>query len=196
MERTLDWRSAWFLSFSSTVSLINSIQPNLNTSSNGKLTTPWANISTGQLCQLENPFSYSTKSALPVFRVQKNLKSHQLQCNHPPDEESEAREDKAIVPSTGHIPHQEQKWTSSPFPMLDNYENVWKHHGVPTPSMCSSHSCSYITLVSFLEVVLLFMFLFWPLGGPNVTWPAEVIKTRSWFGLMNFWSSYELDSIR
>lgn len=59
----------------------------------------WAALSTGKPC-----FQLNGKSALLVFGVKKNLKAHQLQCNHSTDEESEAREDQAIVLSTGQIP--------------------------------------------------------------------------------------------
>lgn len=49
-------------------------------------------------------FHIELKPALLVFGVQRNLKAHQLQCHHSTDEESEAREDQAIVLSIGQIP--------------------------------------------------------------------------------------------
>lgn len=49
-------------------------------------------------------FPIELKSALLVFGVRRNLKAHQLQCHHSTDEESEAREDQAVVLSIGQIP--------------------------------------------------------------------------------------------
>lgn len=49
-------------------------------------------------------FPIELKPAVLVFWVKSNLKAHQLLCTHSPDEESEAREDEAMVPSIGHIP--------------------------------------------------------------------------------------------
>lgn len=94
--------------------LINSIQPNLNTSSNVKLTTPWADISPGgHLAELEILFHTDLKSILPVFRVKRKFKACQLQYNHSTVKESEAREDKAIVLSMGRMPTPEAKMNKS-----------------------------------------------------------------------------------
>lgn len=162
MEKTLE--VSLIPVFSPKVSLTNSIQLNMNTSSNGKLITPWANISIGQLCQLENLFSYWIKSALPVFRVKRNFQAHQLECIYPTDQEScdviilqmrnlKLKRIKQLFHPQVTVQHQEQKCPL--FPTFNSYENIWKHNCVRTSSMYSSHSWSNIILISFLSIVLL-----------------------------------------
>lgn len=61
-------------------------------------------------------FHIELKSVLLVFGVKRNLKTHQLQCNHSTDEESEATEDKVIIPSIGQIPTPEANMNKSTLP--------------------------------------------------------------------------------
>ena len=132
------------------------------------------------------------KSALPVFRVKRNLKARHLQCNHSVDKEScnaitlqkknlKLERIKQLFYPLVILQHQSRNEQVDSFLYLITTKIFEKGYCVPTPWMHSGHSWSHSILVSFLWVKpCLFMFLLnhGPPSGPNVTWPAEVIKTR------------------
>lgn len=82
--------------------------------------------------------------------------------------------------------------------MLENHEDIWKLHWVPTPWVHTSHSWFYNILVTFLWTVLLVYVSFKSCpcpGGPNVHDQQKSLKLDPMIGWMNSCSSCELDSI-